>query len=134
MNILSLLTPKTTLAYLDDSMSVRQAFEKFRAHRYTAIPLIAKEDGRYLGTIKEGDFLYHIIDHSYLNVKELEGIKITDLLQKEYMPAVSVSASFEEVLDMVVSQNFVPIVDDRGTLMGIITRKSIINYLKETSA
>ena len=56
MNILFLLKPKSNIVYLSGSNTIRQGIEKFRAHGYTAVPVI-DNDGKYLGTISEGDFL-----------------------------------------------------------------------------
>lgn len=129
LNILFLLTPKANVACLDDSLTVRQAIERFKAHGYTAMPMISKEDGQYLGTISEGDLLWNIVDNSYPDIKELENYKAVKLLKKYFMPAVKVDAKMDDVLRMVLSQNFVPVVDDRNIFMGIVTRRSIINYL-----
>ena len=136
MNILFLLTPKASVACLDDSLTVRQALERFKAHGYTATPMISKEDGRYLGTVSEGDFLWYIVNSGLENIKDLEETKACKLLKPNFMPAVKVDAKMDDVLRMVLSQNFVPVVDDRGIFMGIVTRRSIINYYyeKEKSA
>lgn len=131
LNVLFLLTPKASVACLDDSLSIRQAIEKFKAHGYTATPMISKEDGRYLGTISEGDFLWKIINDSLMNIKDLEDIKAVELLKPNFMPAVKVDAKMDDVLRMVQSQNFVPVVDDRGIFMGIVTRRSVINFYYE---
>ena len=34
-----------------------------------------------------------------------------------------------ELENLIVVQNYVPIVDDRDILMGIVTRKSVMQYL-----
>lgn len=131
MNILFLLTPKAKVACLDDSLSIRQGIERFKAHGYSAMPLISKMDGRYLGTISEGDFLWTIINDNILDIKELEDIKVVNLLKPQFMPAVKVDAKMDDVLKMVLGQNFVPVIDDRGIFMGIVTRRSVINYYYE---
>jgi len=35
----------------------------------------------------------------------------------------------EELFEKITNQNFVPVTDDRGIFIGIITRKDIITYL-----
>ena len=60
MNILSLLMPKTLVAYIEEDDTIRQGLEKMRAHGYTAIPVLSK-DGHYMGTVSEGDFLWHML-------------------------------------------------------------------------
>ena len=34
----------------------------------------------------------------------------------------------EDLLDRAINQNYVPVVDDKGSFIGIITRKEIIKY------
>lgn len=127
-NVLFLLTPKTKVACLTESMNVRQALEKMRAHGYSAIPLIA-EDGRYLGTISEGDLLWHIVQDEDIRMEGLEDVPITQLLKANRVPAVKVDADAGELADMIINQNFVPVVDDRNVLMGIVTRKRVMQEL-----
>ena len=127
-NVLFLLTPKTKVACLTESKNVRQALEKMRAHGYSAIPLIA-EDGRYLGTISEGDLLWHIVQDEDIRMEGLEDVLITQLLKANKVPAVKVDADAGELADMIINQNFVPVVDDRNVLMGIVTRKRVMQEL-----
>jgi CBS domain-containing protein len=45
--------------------------------------------------------------------------------RKDYLP-VSVSTDMNDLLQKALDQNFVPVVDDRGTFIGIVTRRSIL--------
>ena len=101
-NVLFLLTPKTQLACLKDSMNVRQALEKMRAHGFTAIPLIS-EEGEYLGTISEGDLLWHIVNGEKISMEDLEETKITSLLRKNRFPAVKVDAEIGELVNLIIN-------------------------------
>ena len=132
-NVLLLLTPKTQVACLKESMNVRQALEKMRAHGYSAIPLIS-EGGEYLGTISEGDLLWYIYSENEPDLETMEETKITALLKKDKVPAVKVDAKMEEVVDLIINQNFVPVVDDRNVLMGIVTRKRVMQELLKQEA
>lgn len=58
MNILFFLTPKSDVAYIEDSFSLRQILEKMEIHRYSAIPILSNT-GEYVGTITEGDILWY---------------------------------------------------------------------------
>ena len=42
--------------------------------------------------------------------------------------AVSVDTKIEDLLSTAVDQNFVPVVDDRNTFIGIVTRRAIMQY------
>lgn len=128
-NILTLLTPKALLVYLSDDMTIRQGLEKMRVHRYTAIPIVNEKTGEYVGSIAEGDLLYNIVKDEDVNVKKLENKKIIKLVRKKFMPAMKVDMSMDELIKLITIQNYVPIVDDRNILMGIVTRSSVMKYL-----
>ena len=128
MNILFFLTPKENVAHLDDDDTLRQALEKMEHHGYSAIPMLSK-DGKYKGTIKEGDILWYIKDNDFPSLKEMEDIPILDIGRKRDIEAVNISISMDELVNKITNQNFVPVVDDNNVIIGIITRKDVILYL-----
>ena len=129
-NVLFLLTPKNQVACLEENMNVRQALEKMRAHGYSAIPII-NNDGEYMGTVSEGDLLWQIVKNERISIEDLEDIMLSDLPRKNDTPAVKVDASTEELVAQITNHNFVPVVDDRNVLMGIVTRKKVMQQLIE---
>ena len=134
MNIAYFLLPKNTVAYLYDDYTFRQGLEKMRYHGYTAIPVITR-DGRYAGTVSEGDFLWRLLSQEDarrpLPMKELEDLRIRDILNVDAYPPVRITVSMEELLSRAMQQNFIPVVDDLGNVTGIVTRKDIIRYFSE---
>ena len=126
-NILKLLTPKDKVSFVELDMTVRQGLEKMRAHGFSAIPVL-KKNGTYYGVVSEGDFLWDILDDNVVTVQELENKKIKDIIRKK-VPSCKIDVSYDELLKLITNYNFVPIVDDRNVLMGIITRKSILDSL-----
>ena len=127
MNVLMLLKPKDTVQYIYENNTLRQGFEKMRAHSYTAIPVIS-EDGKYVGTVSEGDFLYYIVDKRDNSMKHQEQKQIKDILRKRFNPAVQVNVTMRELLDRALNQNFIPVTDDTGIFIGIVTRQDIMRY------
>ena len=132
MNIAYLLTPKHRVAYLYDDSTMRQGLEKLRHHGRSAVPVINRK-GQYVGTVSEGDFLWRLLpDESTpcpCSVKELERLHVRDILREN--PSVRITASVDELLDTIVRQNFVPVVDDLNSFIGIVTRQDIIRCLAE---
>lgn len=127
MNILFYLTPKCDCAYLEDTDSLRQAIEKMEARRYSTIPLLSK-NGNYIGTVTEGDLLWNIKNKYNLDLRKAEGIAITDIdRRKDYMP-ITIRSKMEDLIDLAMQQNFVPVCDDNGSFIGIVTRQEIIKY------
>ena len=127
MNILFLLKPKSNIVYLSGSNTIRQGIEKFRAHGYTAVPVI-DDDGKYLGTISEGDFLWNIVNENTFELKENEHKYIYSIIRPNYNPAIKIDTTMEDLFERITNQNFVPVVDDQNKFIGIVTRKDIIGY------
>ena len=130
MNILFFLTPKEDVAHVDEDDTMRQVLEKMEHHGYTAIPLLSRE-GKYIGTITEGDLLWGIKSYQNMDLKRAENIFIQDFPRKADYEAVSADADMEDLLRKAMNQNFVPGVDDQKKFIGIITRKTIIEYCYE---
>ena len=127
MNILFFLTPKSEVAYIYEDESLRQALEKMEYHKYSSIPMISRT-GRYIGTITEGDMLWGIKNKFNLNLKEAEHVPVTAIPRRmDYLP-VKIDSRMEDMLDLALNQNFIPVVDDQKNFIGIITRKEIIKY------
>ena len=135
MNIAYFLLPKNRVAYLYDDYTFRQGLEKMRHHGYTAIPVISR-DGKYVGTVSEGDFLWRLLSDEQdrqraCSMKDLEQLCVRDILREtQYLP-VRITVSMEELLSSTMNQNFIPVVDDTGSFIGIVTRKDIIRYFAE---
>lgn len=127
MNILFFLTPKNEVAFIYDDQTLRQALEIMEYHRYTAIPIINKQ-GKYIGTITEGDMLWGIKNEYSLSLKGAEHMPVTTIPRRSDNCPVSIDATMEDMIDKALNQNFVPVVDDQQNFIGIITRKDIIRY------
>lgn len=130
MNVIRLLRNKDSVAYLNENNTIRQGLEKMRAHGYTAIPVIA-DNGQYSGSISEGDFLWHILSVSDGNIKSQEKYLIKDIVRKDYVSPVRIDVSMELLLERAMVQNFIPVTDDRGVFIGIVTRHDIIAYFMD---
>ncbi len=127
MNVLRFLTPKIEVEYINIESTVRQGLEKMKFHGYAAIPVI-DDEGLYMGTVTEGDFLWALYNNNNPDLKKLEKTELRTIIRHDYQP-VKASASMDEILTRVYRQNFVPVVDDRGVFIGLIKRKDIIRHL-----
>ena len=127
-NILFFLTPKCDVIYVYEDANIRQVLEKIRYHKYTAMPIISR-DGKYVGTITEGDLLWKMADENISTFEQAEEIPIVDINRRVNNHPVNADARMENLIDLAVKQNFVPVVDDDNVFIGIVTRKDIIQYL-----
>ncbi len=130
MNILFFLTPKSEVAYIHDDESLRQVLEKMEYHKYAAVPIISRQ-GTYVGTITEGDLLWYIKNQLDLNLQEARRILITNVPRRSDNTPVSIDSNMEDLLDKAMKQNFVPVLDDKKSFIGIVTRKDIMKYFAD---
>ena len=126
-NILFFLTPKAMCAFVYDDYTVRQALEKMESAGYSALPILNKH-GEYRGTITEGDLLWALKNMCYLDMRQAEARKIMEISRRKDNIPVRVTTSMYDLAQRANTQNFVPVVDDKDTFIGIVTRGSIIKY------
>lgn len=126
MKIAFFLLPKSEVIYLTTHSTMRQALERMEFHRYSAVPVI-DEKGRYVGTITEGDLLWKLKSMNS-NFKDTEKVPLTEVPQYVHNVPVHINAEMEDLLSLVIQQNFVPVVDDSQVFIGIIRRSEIIEY------
>lgn len=101
--------------------------EKMEYHRYTAIPII-DEQGKYAGTLTEGDLLWKMKNTPGLTFEGTERIYLTEVPRKITNNPVRIGAEIEDLLSLAIVQNFVPVVDDNDIFIGIIRRREIMEY------
>lgn len=127
MNVLFFLTPKANCTYIFEDFTIRQALERMEPSRFASIPIL-KRTGEYVGTITEGDLLWAIKNNYMMNMKDAEGRPVMEVARrKDYLP-VKVTTNAKELITMAVDQNFVPVVDDKDSFIGIVTRQKIMRY------
>ena len=129
-NILFFLTPKAMCAYLYDDFTLRQALEKMESAGYPALPILNKR-GEYRGTLTEGDLMWAIKNMCYMDMRQAESRRIMEISRRKDNVPVRVTASMQDLIDRASAQNFVPVVDDKDTFIGLVTRKEIIRYCQQ---
>ncbi|MBR2080951.1 MAG: CBS domain-containing protein [Oscillospiraceae bacterium] len=127
MNVLFFLTPKANCAYLEDDFTVRQALERMEHSGYAALPIL-RSDGTYCGTLGEGDLLWAMKNLCDMDIKKAETHSIMDISHRRDNAPVTADTRVEDLFSVAMEQNFVPVVDDRMTFIGIVTRRAILQY------
>lgn len=126
-NILFFLTPKAMCAFVYDDFTVRQAIEKMESSGYASLPILNKK-GEYRGSLTEGDLLWAMKNLCYMDMRQAEARKIMEIDRRRDNKPVRVTANMYDLVSRASTQNFVPVVDDKDTFIGIITRGAIIKY------
>ena len=126
-NILFFLTPKAMCAFVRDDYTIRQALEKMESAGYAALPILSRS-GEYKGTLTEGDLLWALKNMCHMDMRQAQTHRIMELARRKDNVPVRVTTSMHDLIERATHQNFVPVVDDKGAFIGIITRKAIIKY------
>lgn len=134
MNAAYFLTPKSDIVCLYADSTIRQGIEKMRNSGFTAIPVI-RRDGVYVGTVREGDFLWYLVGEGFeltaRTLRDLESMKIESILKPGLFAAARITAPMDEIVELAMRQNFVPIVDDSDRFIGLVTRMNVMKYLTQ---
>jgi CBS domain-containing protein len=130
-SILFLLVPKKDVVFLPLKCSVKFALEIMEDNGYSAIPII-NEKGKYSGTLTEGDLLWEIKNNPEMNFDNCSRFTLRDVKRQRKVESAGINESLEVIIELSKSQNFVPITDDDGVFIGIITRQEVIDYLLKT--
>ena len=129
-NILFFLTPKAMCSFVYDDYTVRQALEKMETAGYSALPILNKR-GEYRGTITEGDLLWALKNLCYMDMRQAEARKIMEISRRKDNIPVHVTTGMHDLVQRANTQNFVPVIDDKDAFIGIVTRRSIIQYCQK---
>jgi len=127
MQISSFLLPKEKVTYVLASDSMLTAMTKLEHHNYTAIPII-DEEGKYIGTLSEGDLLWKMKGTPGLTFETMDEVPVSNMRKRIFNESVVIDAHMEDMLTLAADQNFVPVIDHKGVFLGIIRRKDIIEY------
>ena len=94
---------------------------------FSALPILNKR-GEYRGTLTEGDLLWAMKNMCYMDMRQAEAHRILAISRrKDYIP-VRVNTNMHDLVERAKSQNFVPVVDDKDTFIGLVTRSAIVKY------
>lgn len=126
MNIAFFLVPKADVVCLTMNSTLRQALERMEYHRYTAVPILT-EDGKYVGTITEGDLLWFLKNKS-IAFENAHRYLLSEVPMRMQNHPVHIDAKMEDLISKAKAQNFVPVIDDMERFIGIVRRSDIIEY------
>ena len=132
MNILFFLTPKAMCAYIESDDTLRQAMERMEHSGYAALPVLDKS-GKYCGVVTEGDLLWTLKRLCVMDLRQTEEHSISEIEHRRTVQPVRVDTRVEDLISVAAEQNFVPVIDDKGDFIGIVTRSRILRYYLQTN-
>ncbi len=127
MNIAKIMLPRAVTVCISAESSVGHGLDIMRGHGFAAIPVIDRE-GTFVGCVHDRDFLRFLLATGN-DPRARDRTQVSEIMRRDYCPPLLITATDEQVVDATLKQNFVPIVDDRGCLCGIVTRRRVIAWL-----
>jgi CBS-domain-containing membrane protein len=127
MKIDYFLLPKDEVTTINPTANMRQALDLIENKYFKAIPII-DDEGKYIGTLTEGDFLWKMKETAGLNFDNMHEVLVSELELNVVNITVSIEADMEDMLALAAEQNFVPVTGEDDKFLGIIRRKDIIAY------
>lgn len=124
MNIAYFIKPKSGVVFVHSHNTIRQVIEKMKYHGYSAVPVL-NSSGEYVGTVTEGDLLWATYGKDR---EDFEKTRINSIIKTDRAEPVSIFAQTDDLFNGITEHNFVPVVDGRGSFMGIVTRRDIMKY------
>lgn len=128
MNALKLMLAKDKVKFLQGDCPLDEAMRLFTQNGYSAVPVVDGDD-TYLGTVCDKDFLRCYAEGDF--EERMGGMTLREILDRDWNPPINVYTNVDDVLLLSMNQNFLPVIDDDGIFIGIITRKAIISFLSE---
>lgn len=126
-NVLFFLTPKAMCDTLHSDHTLRKAVEIMEKSGYASLPILNKR-GEYCGSLSQGDLLRALKRECDFDLRKASDIKIMDFPHRRDYKPVPVTTSMHDLVGKAAEQNFVPVIDDKGTFIGIVTRSNIMKY------
>ncbi|MEI9938301.1 MAG: CBS domain-containing protein [Pseudomonadota bacterium] len=127
MNIAFFLTPKSEVVWVSASGSVEQALERMKPNGFSAVPIL-DDDGCYAGTLSTSDLMWYLLDSGENWQEKARATSLLSVPRRLQDSPVHIDAAIPTLIARIVSQSFVPVVDDREVFIGIVRRRPIIEF------
>ena len=126
MKAKELIINKSKVVTLYSDMTIKEALDTVLKSNLSCIPVLERDSKRYLYSISAYGLLRKVSEG---DKEKVYGEPVSKVLVERLLVPCRIDTDARALVDLVVNQNFVPIVDEKGIFQGIVTRKAVINYL-----
>ena len=126
MKAFDLIIPKNKVEFLYNDITIGDALRKIGKKKFNTVPVLERNSERYLYSLSAGDILFEIIKRDDVESTKKEFLS-TVTIDRLIVPSHK-DTNIVDLADLAISQNFVPIVDNQGIFLGIVTRRAILDY------
>lgn len=120
----NLLIPAENVAVLREEDSLLHAILVLSTNGYQTIPVLDKDD-RVRGLISISKIVTSCEDVEFFNEDKLTNTKVYEIMN-QVVPILFNNAELEDILRLIINNNFICITERNGYFLGIITRKTIL--------
>lgn len=118
--------------FLREDNTLKDAVELFSKNKISGAPVVSKN--KLVGVISESDILKIVGEDNVLNIKDVEILrdtKVKDVMNKPIV--VKYDDTLEHVINLMNKHdiNRVPVVDEKGKLVGIVARADVMRGMME---
>jgi CBS domain-containing protein len=131
--IRTLILPKEKIITVDPNWTLERAMLKLIRSGYTSVPVI-NADNQVEGLIDKTLILDFMSENQNIKYNDLPKFYVYQAMNKNYM-GIWANTPLSFALELMIERSYVPIIDEKNTFIGILTRQSvlqlILNYLSQ---
>ena len=127
MKAKELATPAKRVEFLYSDFTIADAVKKMEKCHYTMIPVIERNSARYLYSVTSGDILHRLVSASDMKTALSEPLSTVRI--ERLTLACNEDVEVNDLFELAINQNYIPLVDNNGAFHGILTRRAILSYL-----
>ncbi|MSS77042.1 CBS domain-containing protein [Anaerococcus sp. WCA-380-WT-2B] len=120
----NIITPASEVAVLREDDSLLHAILVLSNRGYQTIPVLDTKD-RVRGLISISKIVISCENVSFFNEKKLTETKVYEVMD-QIVPILFDDSDLEDVLRLIINNNFICITHKNGYFLGIITRKTVL--------
>lgn len=127
----SFLIPASRIAFVQNDNPLYHAFMILTKVQYSKIPVLDNKQ-RVVGLLSLSMITDKMMTSDDITIEPLSTLKVEDVMQKDFDKINFVQTELERQLHLLVDNNFLPVVDDKGVFQGLLTRREWIktfNYI-----
>lgn len=131
MKAFDLIIPKNKVEFLYSDITVGDALRKIGKKKFAMVPVLERRSERYLYSLSSSDILFELLKKG--DIQACKDEMLSEVTIDRLIVPCQKDTDLASIADLAISQNFVPIVDNNGAFLGIVTRRAILDYFISNS-
>jgi CBS domain containing-hemolysin-like protein len=122
--IVEIMTPRTRIRFLDETLSVPEMVERFRIYRHPRVPVFRQHHDNIVGFIHAEDLLRLVLDDT-----DLSTLKLGDIMHPPVV--VPLTKKVDEMFDFFQANNAraALVLNEFGGVEGLVTMRGVLNFI-----